>query len=112
MEDRKKYFELLFLIKESDSYVFTSDFNHYQMLRRETLTKDVNRVIRSVFDQLPDQPNITNHIFRVGYISQLWKDTKDIEFVRQAVGHRNIESTASYVANLFDKERQERLLQI
>ena len=48
MEDRKKDFELLFLMKESDSYVFTSYFNHYQMLSRETITKDVNGVIRSV----------------------------------------------------------------
>jgi len=37
---------------------------------------------------------------------------KDFEFVRQAVGHRNIESTSSYVANLSDKERQQRILQI
>jgi integrase len=93
VEDRKKDFELISLMKEPDSYVFTSDFNHYQMISREIITKDVNRVMRSISHQLLDQPNITSHSFRVGYISQLWKDTKDIEFVRQAVGHRNMEST-------------------
>ena len=30
---------------------------------------------------LPAKPDITSPSFRIGYISQLWKDTKDIEFV-------------------------------
>ena len=32
----------------------------------------------------PSKPNIISHSFRIGYISQLWKDTKNIEFVKQA----------------------------
>ena len=76
VDERKKDFEFLFLMKNPDSYIFTSESNHDQMLSRET----VNKVIRSVSKSLPDQPNITSHSFRVGYISKLWKDTKDIEF--------------------------------
>lgn len=41
------------------------------MLSCETITRDVNRVMRSVSKSLPDQPNITSNSFRVGYISQL-----------------------------------------
>ena len=81
------------------------------MLSRETITRDVNRVMRSVSENLSDQPNITSHSFRVGYISKLWKDTKDIEFVKQSIGHRRMETTSSYVEKLSDKERQERTLQ-
>lgn len=51
-------------------------------LRRERITLDVNKVMHSVSNLLPAKPNITSHSFRIGYISQLWKDTKDIEFVR------------------------------
>ena len=112
IEDRKKDFELIFLMKESDSYVFTSEANHSQMLSRETITKDVNRVMRSISNQSPEKPNITSHSFRVGYITQLWKDTKDIEFVKQAIGHRSIDTTSSYVDILSDKEREERMDQI
>jgi hypothetical protein len=36
--------------------------------------------MRAVSKQLPDRPNITSHSFRIGYITQLWKGTKDIEF--------------------------------
>ena len=78
------------------------------MLRRETITRDVNQVMRSVSRSLADQPNITSHSFRIGYISKLWRDTKDIEFVRQSIGHRRLDTTSSYVTRLSDQERQER----
>jgi integrase len=112
IDEREKDFEFLFLMKNPDSYIFTSESNHLQMLSRETITRDVNRVMRSVSKGLPDQPNITSHSFRVGYISQLWKDTKDIEFVKQSIGHRKIDSTSYYVESLSDQERQERTLQL
>jgi hypothetical protein len=50
------------------------------MLSRETITKDVNKVMRLISKSLPNQLNITSHSFRVGYISKLWKDTKDVNF--------------------------------
>ena len=69
IQDRKKDFQFILLIKEPDAYVFTSEANHYQKLRRETITKGVNKVMRSVSKQLPDKPNITSHSFRIGYIT-------------------------------------------
>jgi integrase len=76
------------------------------MLRQETITMDVNRVMHSVSSLLPSKPIITSHSFRIGYISQLWKDNKDIEFVRQTVGHRSLNSTLGYVTHMDDEERQ------
>ena len=52
---------------------------------------DVNKVMHSVSNLLTSKPNITSHSFRIGYISQLWKDTKDIEFVRQTMIRNNAE---------------------
>jgi site-specific recombinase XerD len=109
---RKRDFEFLFLMKDKDSYVFTSDRNPNQMLRRQTITMDVNKVMHSVSNLLPSKPKITSHSFRIGYISQLWKDTKDIEFVRQTIGHRSLNSTSSYVIDMDDEERQNRILSI
>jgi hypothetical protein len=97
VDKRKKDFEFIFLMKNPDSYIFTYEFNHNQMLSRETITRDVNRVMSFVSKSLPDQPNITSHSFRVGYISKLWKNSKDIEFVKQSVGHRRLDTTSSYV---------------
>jgi site-specific recombinase XerD len=109
---RKEDFEVLFLMKDKNSYIFTSDRNPNQMLQRQTLTMDVNKVTKAVSQSLLEKPNITSHSFRIGYISQLWKDTKDIEFVRQAIGHSTIDSTSSYVSHMSDQERQNRISSI
>ena len=92
--------------------MFTSDRNLNHMLRRETITMDVNKVTHSVSQLLLAKPTITSHSFRIGYISQLWKDTKDIEFVRQTIGHRSLNSTSAYVTHMHDEERQNRISSI
>ena len=103
---RKRDFKFLFLMKDENSYVFTSDRKPNQKLGRQTITMDVNKVMHSVSNLLPSKPNITSHSFRIGYISQLWKDTKDIEFVRQTIGHRSLNSTSNYVSDISDEERE------
>jgi len=112
IQDRQKDFQLIFLIKESDSYVFTPEANHCKPLDRVAITRDVNKVMRKVSNQLPGKLNITSHSFRIGYITQLWKDSKDIEFVKQTMGHRNLDTTSAYIKNLSDLERQKRIDQI
>jgi hypothetical protein len=112
IQDRKKDFEFFFLIKEPSAYVFTSEVNHYQKLRREAITKDVNKIMRAVSNQLSGQPNVTSHSFRIGYITQLWKDSKDIEFVKQTIGHQRLDTTSAYVNKLSDQERRERISEL
>ena len=65
--------------------------------------------MRSVSKQLPGQPNVTSHSFRIGYITQLWKDSKDIEFAKQSIGHQNLDTTSAYVNKLSNQEKQERI---
>lgn len=36
-------------------------------------------------------PNLSSHSFRVGFRTQLWRDTNDIEFVHQVIGHAKID---------------------
>ena len=59
IQDRKKDFQLIFLMKEPNSYVFTSEAQHTKPLGRVVVTKDVNKIMRQVSKQLPDKPNIT-----------------------------------------------------
>ena len=61
---------------------------------------------------MDQNPYISSHSFRVGFITQLWRDTNDIEFVRQAIGHAKIDTTSQYVENLSEKEKQDRMLEI
>lgn len=69
----------------------------------------VSKIFGGVSKIFPGQPNITSHSFRVGYITQLWKDSKDIEFVKQTIGHQNLDTTSAYVNKLSDQERRERI---
>ena len=41
--------------------------------------------------------NIKSHSFRINYITQLWKDTQDIEFVKETISHRKLDTTSAYV---------------
>ena len=68
--------------------------------------------MREASYQLPGKPNITSHSFRIGFITQLWKDSKDIEFVKQTIGHRKLDTTSAYVNQLSDQERQDRIANI
>jgi len=112
IQDRQKDFQLIFLMKEPDSYLFTAESNHYKPLDRVVITRDVNKVMREVSNQLPGKPNITSHSFRIGYITQLWKNSKDIEFVKQTIGHRKLDTTSAYVKQLSDQERQKLIEQL
>jgi site-specific recombinase XerD len=112
IQDRQKDFELIFLMKKSDSYIFTAEANHFKHLDRVAITRDVNKVMREVSNKLPSKPNITSHSFRIGFITQLWKDSKDIEFVKQTIGHRKLDTTSAYIKSLSDLERQERIEKI
>lgn len=97
VDNRKQDFKILFATKELEGYVFSSEKNQYKALRRDMLTKEINLVLRKLGERLDNKPNLTSHSFRIGFISQLWRDTGDIEFVRQAIGHCKSESTSSYV---------------
>ena len=73
------------------------------------ITMDVNKVTCSVANHIESKPNITSHSFRIGYITNLWRDTLDIEFVRQAIGHSKIDTTSRYIENLSEEERKSRI---
>jgi site-specific recombinase XerD len=42
----------------------------------------------------------------------LWRDTSDIEFVKQTLGHAKITTTSLYVEHLSEEERKKRIKDI
>ena len=112
LKSRQKDFDLLYLFKDDTCYIFTSQLDHNKHIRREQITKDINKIMALVSKNLPDQPNLKSHSFRTSFITQLWKDTKDIEFVRQVIGHSKLDTTSSYVQDLSEKERQKRMSEV
>lgn len=109
IQDRKKDFDFIFLMKTDDSYVFTTDSDHFSPLHRVTITKQINKILKDTSAQLEGEPNITSHSFRIGYITRLWRDSKDIEFVKQSIGHSALNTTSAYVTKLSDQERKKKI---
>jgi len=99
-------------MKESNAYVFTPETDHFKKLRREVIITDINKIMHKVSRIFLGQPNVTSHSFRMGYVTQLWKDTKDIEFVKQTIGHQRLDTTSAYVNKLSDQERRARISQL
>ena len=111
MQERRSDFERMQLFKDGDSYIFTEE-NSQKPLAQEAFTNLINKFIKECARKMDRNPNLSNHSFRVGFITELWRDTNSIEFVRQVIGHAKIDTTSQYVENLSEKERQDHMLEI
>lgn len=107
----RKDFEILLYYKSNESFIFTPQYSN-KPLEREVFNHGINNFIKSASKKLDNEPLLTSQSFRIGYISKLWKDTEDIEFVRQVIGHVTVQSTSSYVKHFSDKEIEERMAQV
>ena len=108
VQKRLSDLEIILLSKDDDSYIFTPEYSD-KPLDREAFNRLINQFIKKCSRKLEGNPNLKSHSFRIGYISELWKDTNDIEFVRQTIGHAKIDTTSKYVENLSDQERKIRM---
>ena len=97
--------------KDDDCYIFTPQYSA-DPLSRDAFNRIVNNFLKETIQTLPNKPNIKSHSFRIGFITNLWRDTNDIEFVRQAIGHAKIDTTSRYIHNLSEDERRKRMLDI
>ena len=48
-------------------------------------------------------------VFELVILPSYGKDSKDIEFVKQTIGHQRLDTTSAYVNKLSDQERQKRI---
>ena len=98
VDERNEDFKTILKTKSQNSYLFTPQSNNNKMLSRETITKEVNNLMRFVAKNLPGQPNITSHSFRTGfYILYLWKKFKDVRLVQQAISDELSEELSTIV---------------
>ena len=111
IKHRASDFEIILFSKEDDSYIFTPQYSADPM-NRQAFNIVVNDFLKDCSQKLPNKPNLKSHSFRIGFITELWRDTGDIEFVRQAIGHAKIDTTSRYIHNLSEEERQQRMTDI
>jgi integrase/recombinase XerC len=104
MRERLLDLEFLWRFKDKNSYIFTQE-NLNKPLEREAFTTLINKFIKASTRKIGGNPNLSSHSFRIGFITKLCRDTNDIEFVKQAIGHAKIDTTSQYVKDLSDDER-------
>ena len=88
INQREDDFNYLLLRKDASSYVFTSEYKYDTMLRRETMTRDINKLTSEI--RKGYETNITTCSFRKGYIFTLWKNTNDIKSVRTWIKYQQV----------------------
>jgi site-specific recombinase XerD len=98
LKERATDYEIVMKNKKDDEhFLFSTEKDPTKHISRETLTRDINDQLKIVSQKIDGNPVLTSHSFRIGYITNLWKDTGNLEFVRQQIGHAKISSTSRYV---------------
>lgn len=75
--------------KDEDSYIFTAE-NSDQPFECKAFTNFINGFLKNSARKMKSNPNLSGDSFPIGFITQLWRDTNDIEFVKQTLGHAKI----------------------
>lgn len=109
LSKNREDFQFIFTHKEDDSSYFFSPINRdYAPLTRETIQRDLNTILDQLKTKFPGL-YFRTHSFRAGYITKLWRNGFDINKIRQAIGHKSISITQSYIEDMDEAELQEEL---
>ena len=74
---------------------------------RDTVTKEITFVLRNLAKNLPDNPILTTHSFKILFKFQLWRYTIYSQFVKHVIGHEKVELKSFYIENLSSKKKQQ-----
>lgn len=94
-----------------DCFLFSAEKTPQIPISRAFFNNMLNKVLSNFAIKRNMQTTYTTHSFRHDFITELWKDSNDIEFVRQFMGHKRIESTVAYIQNMSDAEKTVKLLE-
>ena len=94
-----EYRERMLWFRENTNALFIT-----KQCKRISLTSVAEVVMKYTKEALGKE--LRPHKLRAGYCSILYEKTRDIEFVRKAVGHAKLETTQRYIVLDEDKERE------
>lgn len=116
-------YKLIKQISGGKGYIFCRVYrgDNTKKLDRSSVTRAVNNILKSFVQYRIEthgeektflEKKWLSHSFRINYVTSCWKSQGDIEFVRQLVGHANVQTTSSYIKELTHEEKVERLLSV
>lgn len=93
-----------------NTYLFSSTKNKgTKPLTRPHFTDTINKLLQQIPEFKNKDKNFTSHSFRHGFITKLWNNTGDIKFVKDVIGHTNIQTTLKYADHINEEDIQKRM---
>lgn len=91
-------------------YVFSSEKNKgTKPLTRPYITSFLNSYLQKLPTFIDNELHFTTHSFRHGFITQLWRDSGDLQFVKNIIGHVSIATTSQYADHMTDDQKKQRI---
>lgn len=103
-------FDTYYIPPYDDLYLFSSPSTKGKKpYSRSYFTDSFNKIVQKVPEFLADDKNFSSHSLRHGFIKDIWNNTTDIQFVKETIGHSNIQTTMGYISQLTEEERQQKM---
>jgi integrase len=80
---------------DETEYLFANPLKPNKPISREHFTRQINKFLKEMEEEF--HTRFTSHSFRKGYINTLWKNSLDMGFVRQAIGHVKSQTPQQYL---------------
>jgi site-specific recombinase XerD len=71
-----------------ESFLFSSESKPEIPLSRSYFNNMLNKSLLKFTTKFNIQTKYTTHSFRHDFITELWKDSNDVKYVRQVMGHK------------------------
>ena len=59
--------------------------------------QQAHEVLKALFAKIGEFGNVSSHTLRKTFAARVWEATKQLPLVQQALGHKSLNSTASYI---------------
>lgn len=84
--------------------LFTNEDDLLKPLTRAHWNNFLNQILKKFVKENDLPTQFTTHSFRPNYITTLWKDSKDILYVTQSIGHSSVALTEHYIQKYTESE--------
>lgn len=87
-----------------DLLLFTNQNQPTSLLSRSHWNNALNEILKTFSTQQQLDTKYTTHSFRHNFIQSIWKDSKDILYVKEVIGHGSIKATEPYLRGHTEEE--------
>lgn len=97
-----------YILPYTETFILSSNQSQGKKpLSRSYFTNLLNKFLQSIPQFKQQGKFFTSHSMRHGYIQNIYTQVQDLEFVRDAIGHKNLQTTQKYIRGKSDDQKQQ-----